>query len=173
MRALAPALAVFLLALAAQVVVWRCRRPRGQYATLLGLYLGILLVAVAAFSTARPMAPALSGVLPVTRFDYANFVVLYVALLLAYATTYSAVQADSPTMSILIRIEAAGAQGVSRADLLAGLTDELLVTPRLDDLVTGGLASRRAGRYVIAPRGALFAWAVASYRRLLGMERGG
>jgi len=51
--------------------------------------------------------------------------------------------------------------------------DDVLVIPRLDDLVAGKLACLEPGRYLMRPRGALFAWIMASYRALLGMERGG
>lgn len=173
MRALVAALAVFVLALAAQVVIWRWRRPGGQYAALLALHVAAVVAATAAFVAAPSLAPAAARALPLTLFEYANFLVLYVALLVAYATTFSAVQADSPTMSILLRVEDAGGRGVSRQDLLAALTDQILVIPRIDDLVTGGLVRREAGRYVIGSRGALFAGVIASYRGLLGMERGG
>lgn len=173
MRALVAALAVFLLATALQVVVWRWRRPAGQYAALLGLHLAVVAGASVTLVAAPSLAPAAARLLPNGWFDYANFLVLEVSLLVAYATIFSAVQADSPTMIILLRVEAAGARGVSRADLLTELTDELLVGPRLEDLLTGGLARREGGRYVIGPRGALFAGIVGGYRSLLGMERGG
>ena len=172
-RALVTAPVVFLLAVTAQVLLWRCRRTAGQYAALLGLHLATVGAATAVFIAARWLAPPATRLLPLTVFEYANFVVLYVALLVAYATTFSAIQADSPTMSLLLRIEQAGTRGMTREELIAELTDELLVIPRLDDLVAGGLARLDGGHYVIEPRGALFAWAMASYRRLLGMERGG
>jgi hypothetical protein len=172
-RALAAAPALLLLAFAAQAVIWRHRRPRAQYTALLGLYLGALPLATAAFAAVRLACPAAAGALPLDPLDWATFAVLYVALVLAFGTTYSAVQADSPTMSILLTVEAAGARGLGPDELLDRFPDRVLVAPRLDDLLAGGLARLHDGAYVIAPRGVLLARTFVLFRRLLGMERGG
>lgn len=164
---------LFLLAFAAQAVIWRRRRPRAQYTGLLGLYLGAFVLATAGLVTARLACAEAARALPLVPLDYATFALLYVGLVLAFGTTYSAVQADSPTMSVLLAIEATGGPGLGLAELLDRFTDRVLVVPRLDDLVAGGLARLRDGRYVIAPRGVLFARTFVLFRRLLGFERGG
>ena len=76
-------------------------------------------------------------------------------------------------MSVLLAIEATGGRGLGLAELLDRFTDQVLVHPRLDDLVRGGLARLRDGRYVIAPRGVLIARTFVLFRRLLGFGRGG
>jgi hypothetical protein len=98
---------------------------------------------------------------------------LYAAITVAYTITYSAVQADSPTMSILLAIEAAGPGGSMLERLMASLHDDVLVVPRLQDLVIGRLATVESGRYVITPTGARLARIYIFYRALLGMEKGG
>ena len=164
---------LFLLAFAAQAVIWRRRRPRAQYTGLLGLYLGAFVLVTAGLVAARLACAEAARALPQAPLDYATFALLYVGLVLAFGTTYSAVQADSPTMSVLLAIEATGGRGLGLAELLDRFTDRVLVVPRLDDLVLGGLARLRDGRYVIAPRGVLFARTFVLFRRLLGFERGG
>lgn len=173
MSALVGAPALFLLAFAAQVVIWRLRRPRAQYAGLLRLYLGALALATAGLVVARLAHLETARALPLEPLDYATFVQFYVALVLAFGTTYSAVQADSPTMSILLAVAAAGGRGLGLAELLDRFPDRVLVVPRLDDLVAGGLAWLRDGRYVIGPRGVFLARVFVVFRRVLGMERGG
>ena len=165
--------ALFLLAFAAQAVIWRRRRPRAQYTGLLGLYLGAFVLVTAGLVAARLACAEAARALPQAPLDYATFALLYVGLVLAFGTTYSAVQADSPTMSVLLAVEATGGRGLGLAELLDRFTDRVLVVPRLDDLVAGGLARLRDGRYVIAPRGVLFARTFVLFRRLLGFERGG
>ena len=164
---------LFLLAFAAQAVIWRRRRPRAQYTGLLGLYLGAFVLVTAGLVAARLACAEAARALPQAPLDYATFALLYVGLVLAFGTTYSAVQADSPTMSVLLAVEATGGRGLGLAELLDRFTDRVLVVPRLDDLVAGGLARLRDGRYVIAPRGVLFARTFVLFRRLLGFERGG
>ena len=164
---------LFLLAFAAQAVIWRRRRPRAQYTGLLGLYLGAFVLVTAGLVAARLACAEAARALPQAPLDYATFALLYVGLVLAFGTTYSAVQADSPTMSVLLAVEATGGRGLGLAELLDRFTDRVLVVPRLDDLVAGGLARLRDGRYVIAPRGVLIARTFVLFRRLLGFERGG
>ena len=164
---------LFLLAFVSQAVIWRRRRPRAQYAGLVGLYLGAFALATAGLVAARLGRAEALRALPLAPLDYATFALLYVGLVAAFGTTYSAVQADSPTMSVLLAIEATGGRGLGLAELLDRFTDRVLVHPRLDDLVRGGLARLRDGRYVIAPRGVLFARTFVLFRRLLGFGRGG
>lgn len=170
MSALLAALLAFGCAFLVQVVAWRVWRPHGGYMALLVIYLGVLAAALALWTA--PDMPA-ATLFPQSPLGLANFMGLYLSLLLAYAVTYSAVQADSPTMTILLEIERRGSQGASESELLAVLTDAALVEPRLEDLVAGGLARAREGRYVIAPRGALIARTYMEFRRLMKMEKGG
>lgn len=164
MRALGGALIAFVVLVAAQLIVWRWRRPASQYASLLMLF-----VAVYAGFTGLWYLQVVSC----TAFEYLNFMILYLTLFLAYGVTYSAVQADSPTMGVLLEIERAGASGVSRDELLGTFTDEVLIAPRLEDLVSGRLARLDDGRYVITSRGAVMADANLLLRRALGTEKGG
>ena len=66
-----------------------------------------------------------------------------------------------------------GTRGLRRDEILQQVDDEMLIVPRLGDLVTSRLARLERGRYVIEPRGLLLAAVHTWYRRLLGMETGG
>lgn len=166
--------AVVLLALTALVhlIIWRTRRPSSQYATLMALCGGALVVSLASVVLV-PYPAGIFRVFPQTLAEYVAFTILYLALALSYISTYSAVQADSPSLSILLRIERAGASGVSLAELEAEFTDDLLVLPRLQDLVSGKLVGKKDDRYVIDRQGALLAAAHSAFRGLLGLEKGG
>lgn len=173
MEVLLSTLLAFCALIVVQLLVWRVRRPSGQYVGLGGLSLSVLVVSLAGMYAIQLKTSGSVRLLPATGVDYFNFVVLYTALVMAYMTTYSAVQADSPTMAILLRIEQAGSKGLSLEEMLRELDDGILVMPRLDDLVTSKLVSLQGGRYVIQPRGALLAKTQKFYRALLGMEKGG
>ena len=173
MRFLAPGLLAFALLIAAHVAVWRTRRPAGQYAALARLAIGSLAVALAGFHAARVAFVPAPAWLPLSPLDHFTAIVLYAALVLVHVTTYSAVQADSPTMTILLHIDGAGAAGATRDELAARLDDRALVVPRLGDLVTAGLVRLERGRYVIAPRGIAVVAPHTRFRRWLKMEKGG
>jgi len=169
LRSLVPALLAFAVLVAAHVILWRLRRPRGQYAALAGLALTTPAVLLAAGLS----APARGAWLPAGPSETVSSMILYGALVLAYVTTYSAVQADSPTMTILLRIEQTGPAGLTRDELVNDIDDRVLILPRLEDLVAGRLVARADGRYVIGPRGVAMVRPHMFFRRLLGMEKGG
>ena len=171
MRPIGGALVAFAFLIVAQLVVWRVRRA-GHYTALSVLSLLVLILSVATFQALQSVTGALPF-LPQSAWDYWNFLMLYVAMTLAYMITYSAVQADSPSMSILLMIDRAGARGVTRADLVSALNDDVLVVPRLDDLLVGRLALLEGGRYTVTPSGSFLARIYIAYRALLKMEKGG
>lgn len=173
MRAFLFSFLAFALLVLVHLVVWRIRRPSGQYAGLLllsGIVLGLSLASLLFLSSA---SQSFVSFIPQRSMEYVSFVCLYVLLGVSYISTYSAIQADSPSFAMLLMIDEAGSRGVSRAELEATLTDEVLVIPRVNDLVSGGLAKRAGDRYIIEPGGAAFARIHMAYRRLLKLERGG
>lgn len=172
MRPLVSAVALLTVTAIVHLIIWRTRRPSSQYTTLMILCGGALAVSLASV-TLVPHPAGIFRALPQTLAEYVAFTILYLALALSYISTYSAVQADSPSLSILLRLERAGSAGVSRAELEAEFTDDLLVLPRLQDLVSGKLVNKKDDRYVIDRQGALLAAAHSGYRALLGLEKGG
>lgn len=168
MTALITALLAFGAFGVAHVILWRLRRPATQYAGLVKLCLAVLVVALVSLSALSRVVGAV-----VTPLDYLNVVILYAALALPYFTTYSAVQADSPAMAILLRIEEAGARGLTREEMVEQLDDDILVLPRLRDLVEANLVAFDGSRYRIGAPGTLMAKTHLRYRALLRMEKGG
>ena len=174
MTGLLAAVLAFALLLVAQFVVWRVVRPSGHYLPLLGLYAVALIVTVGVLRALGDLPLAAAWLVPGTVRDAVNFLTLYTAGTMAYIVTYSAVQADSPSMMILLLIEQEGAAGLRRESLMTSLGDSVVVLPRLQDLVTGGLATIDIHqRYVITARGAMLARLYIAYRALLKMEKGG
>lgn len=172
MRFVAPGLLAFALLIAAHVAIWRVRRPAAQYAALVALATGVLAIALTAFRIAAVSLGSAPDWLPRSPLEYLTAIELYAALFLSYVTTYSAVQADSPTMTILLLIERAGAAGCTRDELRARLNDRVLVIPRLDDLAAGNLVRFDRGRYVVTPRGIAMTAPHVVFRRWLKMEKG-
>jgi hypothetical protein len=164
MRFVLPGLAAFALLVLIHLALWRARRPRGEYAALVVLAAAVLAATLALFACLGASAGLL---------EHLTTVVLYGAFFAAYITTYSAVQADSPTMAMLLRIDEAGARGMAHAEIVAAFDDEVLVMPRLTDLVAGGFVEDGGARYRIAARGRALVRPQLTFRRLLGMEKGG
>ena len=156
------ALLVFALACALHVVVWRLSSATPSGLTLIALLTAAVLVqcVLAGFITAS---------WPTT------VVVTALALQFAacYAISYPAMQAHSPSLEIARHLAAAGAGGITRAELYARLSEASLVRDRIDDLVRDGLATEQDGRLQCTGRGALLARVFAYWKALLREPKGG
>jgi hypothetical protein len=168
MRVLAWGLGLFALALLAHLALWRVRRPRRHIRALLRLFAAAL---AAGLLLLRAGA---DGGGTAGFCELAPTALLFLSLTLAYIATYTAVQVDSPSLVMVLAVARAGDRGVSRAELEAALTDDLLVTPRLDDLVRDEVATCRDGVYRLTGRGLPYLRLIRFWRRLMGLpEKGG
>ena len=124
-------LALFLLAFLAHLALWRVHLPRHHIAVLLRLFAGVLAAGTLAF----PLLPArvflLGAPPPRTAAELLHVGVIFVALALAWIVTYTALPVDSPSLTMLLSIAAAGPAGLPAAELEQLLTDEVLVRPRV------------------------------------------
>lgn len=164
MRVLAGSLGLFAAALLAHLVLWRVRPPVRHIRALLRIYAlvlaaGLPLLVVGA-TTGAGRSPACEAL---------HAAAVFIALALAYTVTYTAVQVDSPSLVMIRRVAAAGDAGLARRELAAAMTDELLVTPRLRDLVRDGVVAEADGRFRLTGK-SIGAWRlVLAWRRLLGI----
>ena len=167
MKALIAALCALLLTLFLHGITWRIAKPKGEYRGLLALCAIVFSVFLFLSTVAH------ISISPDSFDDWFSFALLFMATMAAYIVTYSAVQADSPSMRIVLKIDASEGRGLSRHELEKELNDEVLIAPRLHDLLVGKLATLEAERYVITTRGAILAKMHIFYRDLLKMEKGG
>ena len=159
---------LFAAAFCLHLALWRISAPRRQIRALLRLFFGMLAAALVLGWLTR---------LPAFRWSPAEAVHLalfYAGLTLSYIITYTAVQVDSPSLVIVSRIAAGGEAGLGRDELFAQLTDDLLVRPRLEDLVRDEVVTLDGGVYRVCRRGSGFLALIVGWRRLMGLPiRGG
>lgn len=154
------------------LAVWKIKLPVRQTKVLLLILFGGLAASLAAFALAPSFSllgigvPAGAGELLATALYVTSFI-------LAYMITYSAVEADSPTLVMIKAVADAGAAGLRKEDFFTATNDEVLVEPRLRDLLTDRMAVIVAGRYSLTAKGRLFAAIFTYYRSLLGLGKGG
>jgi hypothetical protein len=174
MTTLAGGLGLFLVAFLAHLALWRVHLPRHHIAVLLRLYAGVLAGGLLLLPRLPAQATLLGAAAPRSLPELLHCAVLYGALALAWIVTYTALFVDSPSLVMLLRIAAAGPQGLPAAELEGHLTDELLVRPRLADLVRDRMVELRAGRYGLTAPGRRYASLFSGYRRLMRLPvRGG
>lgn len=167
MRVLACGSILFCVAFAIHLVWWRVSLPRRQPRALLVLFPAVFAAGLAAMRVAVPdWAPA-------TAWEALHALFMFGALTLAYIGTYPALEADSPTMAMVMMLDAAGDQGVERSAFEAAFDASTLLVPRIRDLVRDGMADEDDGRLRLTMKGRVFVGILITHRRLMGMGKGG
>lgn len=104
---------------------------------------------------------------------YLHIALLVVSLALFYITTYSAIEADSPSLVMAMNIAQEGLKGLSKEQLFQTVSDDILIKPRIIDLVNARLIYLDSDRYKITKKGAYFIRIFILYRRLINLPKGG
>ena len=165
---------LFLVAFAVHVVWWRTRTPHRQTRAMLVIFLLLPSGLLATLATLGP-ARSLAGIpLPSDPFAYLHIILCYSALALAYVTTAGEIEVDSPSLIMSLIIGRAGPQGITRRDLESILCDDVMVKPRLHDLVRDRMAVLEDGKYRVTPKGATLARLFTAFRSILQVsDKGG
>lgn len=162
----------FLSAFLVHFIVWRLCLPRLQTDTLLMIF--VLVGAAGILMLKSRQGLCLLGIAaPEAFWDYLRLSFFYMAAALAYIISYSAIEADSPSLVIVLRIAEAGPAGLAERRLGELMTNEILVLPRLEDLVRDGFAAFADEKYSLTPKGDRFIGIFLFFRRLLGRGKGG
>ena len=155
------------------LALWKIRLPRRQVKTILIILFGGLAASLAALAAA-PAGSLLLGVpRPLGVSEFVQVALFVTALTLAYMITYTAIEADSPSLVMILKIKAGGARGVRKEEFDDFLSDELLIKPRVDDLVTDKMAELSGGRYHLTSKGRLMARIFNLSKSVLRLGTGG
>ena len=95
------------------------------------------------------------------------------AYFVAYVITYSAIEADSPTLIIIRAIASKKQWGLERSELSSLLGDDVLVYPRILDLLRDNLLMQLQERYTLTKKGRWFIGLFIWYRNLIKKPMGG
>ena len=164
---------IFILSFAAHFAIWKVRLPKNQTKVLLQTFLSILLISVIILWNLRGRISAFGIYSPLTITEYIHICLMHTSLTLAYITTYSAIEVDSPSLIMAIKIARAGSDGLSEEVLMKDITNDLLILPRIKELVVANMVYLDGDRYALTPKGLWVAHLFALYRRLLNLGKGG
>src|SRR3990172_1725927 len=138
--------AVFALSFVLHFALWRVRLPKRQTRALLIIFFGSLAAFFAFFR----------GYASLGLYECVSVGLFVVSLTLAYIITYSAMEVDSPSLVMVNAIAGAGAEGLPKARFDEMMTDDVLVIPRIKDLLRDGHVYLDEGRYRLTPKGGSF-----------------
>lgn len=147
--------------------------PQSQRKALLMIFFATLIIASFIFWQGCGLVGLFGISFPKTIFEYLQFCFLFISLTLAYITTYSAIEVDSPSLIIVLKVNLAGAQGLSKEALGNKMNDEVLIMPRVQDLLSDNMIFFDEGKYKLTAKGNFLAGIFVFYRKLLGLEKGG
>lgn len=163
MKILLWGLIIFFLSFFLHLVIWKIHLPKKQTKALLQIFFGILIMSIL----------ILTRVSFFKFWEYVHISLFFISLALAYVITYSAIEADSPSLVIIMNIIKTGQEGLDKGRLYEMMTDELLVIPRIRDLVNDKMVYLDKYKYKLTLKGLLFVSIFIYYRKLLNAEKGG
>ncbi len=106
-------------------------------------------------------------------FEVLRSSILFTSLTVAYVFTYTALEVDSPTLVFIKSIADTGKNGLPKDDFDKLMNDELLIKPRVKDLVRDNFIVENDNKYELSAGGRMFVNIFIFYRKLLNAPRGG
>lgn len=164
---------LFVIAFALHLIIWRIHLPKRQTKVLLLVFFGVLGCGSFIFHKYALKLSILGLHPPGVMSGYFQIWLYFISLTLAYMITYSAIEADSPSLLIIKKISEAGASGLSKEILEREMDDNVLIKPRLKDLLIDRMAEQNEGKYRLRPKGFLVARVFIFYRNLIRANKGG
>ena len=172
MNILLSGLFLILLAFLIHLVVWKIHLPKRQTPALLGIFFGAYFFAILFFELILPTQYH-SSLLPQGFLEYIHVFLFFTSFTLAYIITYSAIEVDSPSLVVTLKIAEAGAEGLERSKLIETMNDDVLVRPRINDLIADKMAYIEGNKYKLTSKGFLMLSVITLYRKMLNEGKGG
>ena len=163
-------LALLLGMLLVHVVRWRLALPKNQLATLLKLILGLGGLWFAA-NLGLGLAGLGLGPLPLSPLGCLHVFLFYLSLSFGYVFLFSTIDADSPSINILLALHAAGAQGLSEAELTKRVGMDRFFASRIDRMADDRMVLRSANGVTPGSKGLALLQLVVFWRVIMGAPR--
>lgn len=149
------------------ILIWKIRQPMHQKSILL-LSSGVVLIGGIILLIVFGKSIRIIGIIPPNIiYEYIQLSILFISVSLAYIVTYSALEADSPSFVMVMTIAQAGKNGLEDNLFTQKVNNEILLMPRIQDLISEKLAYLEEGRYILTPKGLKFALIFYKFRKLL------
>ncbi len=166
-------LLLFSMAFVFHIVLWKIRLPKRQTKVLLQIFFGTLIIGVLSLISISLLIPEFDNLIPMKPPEYLHICLIFTSLTLSYMITYSALEADSPTLVMVMTIAKAGVEGLDKKEFDQRLNDDLLIKPRIRDLIIDKMAYIYGDKYKLSRKGILFARIFIVFRKLLNASKGG
>jgi hypothetical protein len=105
--------------------------------------------------------------------DFLRVTITSYSLAIAWIMTYPAVEVESPTLFAMREIGSSVAYGITKADLLKQMNNDLLVYPRIRDLAEEAMINIEDNTMLISAKGKRLIFVFNYWRRLTNQGIGG
>ncbi|MFQ5861548.1 MAG: hypothetical protein ACE5IC_00320 [Candidatus Brocadiales bacterium] len=173
MRVLFWGSAIFCASFFLHLVIWKVRLPKRQSKALFQIFFGVLVASISILWGTSAFLANRESSAPGSHLEYLHICLFFTSLTLAYILTYVAVEVDSPSLVMVMSIAMAGSEGLDEKRFNQRMTDDLLIKPRIRDLVHDELIYMEGNKYKLTSKGFLVVRIFSLYRRLLNAEIGG
>jgi len=155
------------------LIVWRIRLPQKHTRTLAIIFYGTFLawcLLVWGWST---IGVAWEPYFPSRLSEYVHILLYYCAVTFVYIGVYTLFEVDSPSLLIIDRISEAETEGLAQDKLYDSLGDNILVVPRINDLVRDEMAVLENGKYKITSKGTIMVQTLLFHRKIMKADHKG
>ncbi len=172
MKVLVWGLIILFIAFCLQLLIWKIRLPKRQTKVILYIFLMTYLISIISFLT-FPGFTIFGISSPGKLHEIIHLAFFLFSVLPAYIITYSAIEVDSPSLVIILKIAEMKKEGLPVNAIESILTDDILVKPRIADLLTDKMAYLNGDKLMLSPKGALMAKMFNFYRKIMNITQEG
>lgn len=163
---------LIIAALLIHLIVWRLHLPKKQTNALLMIF-SLVIVSGILVILRYPCLIKWSIYSSKNIFEIFQLFLLYTAISVSYILSYPAIEADSPTLIIIRAVFETGAAGLDKSSLERIADNDLLILPRIKDMVFDRMVYIKDGKYRLMPKGLIMARLFLFYRNIIKGEKGG
>ncbi len=160
------------LAFLLHLVIWKIYLPKRQVAALLKIFFLVLISGI--FLLIKFPKLINWDILPSANFfEISQLLLLYISITAAYIVSYPAIEADSPTLVIIKAVAGAGVRGLDKSKLEEMMKDDLLIVPRVRDMLSDKMIYLDGEKYKLMPKGMAMARIFLFYKNMIRGAKGG
>jgi hypothetical protein len=164
---------IITIALLVHVFIWRIRLPKRQTMAILYIFSCTIIVGVIALYKYGNSIAMIGVPIPESIFEYLHILIFLGVLTIGYIILYPGFEVDVPTLILVNTIAQSGVNGIEKERLYDLVNDNILIKPRIKDLLTNKNAYIEKGKYNLTPKGILMVKIILSFRKLQRLEQKG
>jgi len=154
------------------LIIWKIRLPKKQTNTLLMIFSSVLILGTF-FLFKFPELIKWSILSSNNLFEIVQFIFLFLSATLVYIVSYPAIEVDSPTLLIIKAVFDAGPGGLDKSKLELMINDDLLIKPRIRDMLFDNMVYLDGRKYKLLLKGLILARIFSFYRNIIRGGKGG